>query len=425
MKSQRAPRLSRRARAAAKLRHWYEVTPAGIQDDWSGATSRCVLPEGALARFRTEHPEVSTTGARRVEEALLQWVRIEGRRPGTHDLPSRAVEALWKSLRQDESAWETFRDSLGIELHADLDAVTHWVPDDDSEPMRATWSDAFDDEVPFAGCPTLFIVDGEVGIADPTIELPAWENPPWAVSPAGPPQAGSEEHFRGLERLCGKHWLYLMLASLIDAPSVESEASSIEPGQSRARVLRSARSCPRCRSRNELHSREVVDERAHRSRRRPLRWLIAGAVAVAVAVAVAQFATVSRHAAQLRATAGVAYSVLRVGDCVRTLTGPAGLTPAVVDVVDCTASHTAEVYAVFTLRDGTYPGQHQVEAMAERGCDKRFFAYVANSVSETTLDVYYIYPTAEIWSEDHDREVLCTVESPGHPTTRSVRHSGL
>lgn len=35
--------------------------------------------------------------------------------------------------------------------------------------MRATWSDAFDDELPVAGFPALFIVDGEVGIAEVTI----------------------------------------------------------------------------------------------------------------------------------------------------------------------------------------------------------------------------------------------------------------
>ena len=150
--------------------HWDGESPAGIEDDWSEAASRAVIPDGAVERFGAEHPEVSAKGTRRVEWALLQWVRIEGRSPGTHELPSRAVEALWRSLRSDEGDWEIFRDSLGLELHPGLDALTHWVPQDDSEPMRATWSDAFDDELPFAGFPALFIVDGEVGIAEATID---------------------------------------------------------------------------------------------------------------------------------------------------------------------------------------------------------------------------------------------------------------
>lgn len=197
------------------LRYWYQETPDGIQDDWSEATSRAVIPYAARDRFRSAHPAVSMKGTRRVEEGLLQWVRIEGRSPGTHELPSQAVEALWRCLRSDEDDWAVFRDSLGIELDAGLDAVTRWIPDDDSELMRATWSDAFDDELPLTGYPTLFILDEEVGFADeataegardpddpseqdvppspvtfeiyepaktdpePVPERPIWENPSW------------------------------------------------------------------------------------------------------------------------------------------------------------------------------------------------------------------------------------------------------
>jgi len=165
-------RWSRRARAAEKLHYWYQATPAGIQDEWSEATSRVVIPESVLERFRTEHPEVSAKGSHRVVEAFLQWVRVEGRSPGTHELPSFAVEEFWRSLRRDDDDWEVFCDSLRIEVDAGLDGVTHWVPDDDSEAMRVTWSEAFDDEVPLTGYPTLFIVDREVGITDPMVDLP-------------------------------------------------------------------------------------------------------------------------------------------------------------------------------------------------------------------------------------------------------------
>jgi hypothetical protein len=443
MTRRREPQTSRRERAAEKLRYWYQASPAGVQDDWSDATARAVIPAGAVERFRSEHPEVSAKGARRVEQALLQWVRIEGRNAGTHALPSRAVEALWRSLRGEESDWETFRSSLGMQLDAGLDALTHWVPDDDSEPMRATWSDAFEDEVPLTGYPTLFIVDGEVGIVDPAIDLPdpdparspgtfdiyepamtdsgpvrgppARDAPLGAVSREGPTEQGSEERVRDLERLCLKHWLYLMLASLSDAPSSDAASGFIEAGNNRTTALLSALSCPRCRARNEFDPYEVIDQPAHPSRSRRSRWVVGGAVAVALGVALV--ATLAHHAA------GIDYSALRVGDCVRTMTGPSGFTPDLVEVVDCTDPHTAEVYATFSLREGSYPGKHRVEATAERGCDKRFFAYVRNSVSETTLDTYFAYPTKETWSRDDDREVLCTIESPD-PTTRSVRRSG-
>ena len=61
-----------------------DESPSGTKDDWSEATSRAVIPVAALERFWTEHPEVSARGSRQVELALWQWVRIEGRSPGTH-----------------------------------------------------------------------------------------------------------------------------------------------------------------------------------------------------------------------------------------------------------------------------------------------------------------------------------------------------
>lgn len=144
-----------------------DESPSGTKDDWSEATSRAVIPVAALERFWTEHPEVSARGSRQVELALWQWVRIEGRSPGTHALPSRAVEAMWRALRRDEADWEAFRDSLGIELDSGLDGSTRWVPDAGSESMSATRSDAFADELPFAGDPMLFTVDSVAGFAEP------------------------------------------------------------------------------------------------------------------------------------------------------------------------------------------------------------------------------------------------------------------
>ena len=116
----------------------------------------------------------SRRGASRVKTGVLQWVRIEGCSPGTHELPSRAVEALWSSLRSDEGDWEAFRDSPAIDLDAGLDALTRWVPDGDSEAMRATWSDALDDEMPLTRYPTF--VNPRCGVRDRRIVRPSTGN---------------------------------------------------------------------------------------------------------------------------------------------------------------------------------------------------------------------------------------------------------
>ena len=259
-----------------------------------------------------------------------------------------------------------------------------------------------------------------------------------------PTDGGREQQVRDLKCLCFKHWLYLMLASLMDAPSPESGIDQL--GSTRMDVMQAALSCPQCGARNELYlppaapttasmedarstgwpdpptPYEFPDQRAQRGRFVPFRRMIAAVVTVAIGVAAV--ATLGHHLAKEPTPSGVDITFLAVGDCVRDMALSDGLVAEVVDVVDCAQPHTDEVYATFKLRDGRYPGDHQVETLAGSGCDKRFAGYVGNSAARTALDIYPIIPTKEAWSLDHDQGVLCTVSSPGHPTKGSVRNSG-
>ena len=165
---------------------------------------------------------------------------------------------------------------------------------------------------------------------------------------------------------------------------------------------------------------ELLPQRPTRDRFTSIRRMVAGVVTIAYgALAV----TLAHHPADESITSGVAITTLAMGDCVRDMASSDGFAPDSVDVVDCARLHTDEVYATFALRDGTYPGDHRVEALADRGCVKRLAAYVGSSAARTTLDIYFVTPTKETWSLDHDRGVLCTVGSPDHPTKGSVRHS--
>lgn len=251
-----------------------------------------------------------------------------------------------------------------------------------------------------------------------------------------------DEQVSDLKCLCFKHWLSLMLASLMDAPSPESCVHQVE--SSRMDVLRAALSCSQCRARNELYlpraapgddqrsgfggsdpltPYELLDQEPTRGRFVSIRRVVAGVVIIAVGVVAV--ATLAHHPAiKPIASTGVSITSLTVGDCVRDMAASDGFAPEIVDVVACARLHTDEVYATFTLRDGVYPGDRQVETLAWRGCDTRFAAYVGNSSALTTLDTNVVTPTKEAWSFDHDRGVLCTVGSPGHPTKGSVRHSG-
>jgi hypothetical protein len=250
------------------------------------------------------------------------------------------------------------------------------------------------------------------------------------------------EQVSDLKRLCFKHWLRLMLASVMDAPSPDFGIDP--PDSTRMDVLRNALSCSQCRARNDrylppaapgdgqrssfggsdpLTPYELLDQQPTRNRFASIRRVVAEVVIITLGVVAV--ATLARHLANNPIIgSGVSITSLAVGDCVRDMTPSDGFAPEFVDVVGCARLHTDEVFATFTLRDGVYPGDHQVETLAGRGCDKRFAAFVGRSPARTTLDVNLVTPTKETWYLDHDRGVLCTVGSPGHPTKGSVRHSG-
>jgi hypothetical protein len=124
------------------------------------------VPEDAIQRFACSHPEVREELLHLVGDALLQWVRIEGRMlPHTyaHALPSRAVEALWQALRADLDDWAAFAASFPVDLGHLGSNPGHWMPGEPITPLRASWTDAFTDERPSGTTPLLFRVDAAIG----------------------------------------------------------------------------------------------------------------------------------------------------------------------------------------------------------------------------------------------------------------------
>lgn len=101
-----------------------------------------------------------------VGEALLQWVRIEGRMlPDTfaHALPSRAVQGLWLELKADPEEWAAFAAQFPADLGHLASDSGYWMPGEPIALLRATWTDAFADERPDGTTPLLFLVDAATG----------------------------------------------------------------------------------------------------------------------------------------------------------------------------------------------------------------------------------------------------------------------
>lgn len=102
--------------------------------------------------------------------------------------------------------------------------------------------------------------------------------------------------------------------------------------------------------------------------------------------------------------------LLERGDCLRRPEGPGEVT--VVDRVDCSLAHDAEVTGLTTLPDppGTPFDGQTIQAAAEVGCNGVFTNYTGETaVMSTGRRSSFIYPSAQDWERD-DRAVTFLVE---------------
>ena len=113
---------------------------------------------------------------------------------------------------------------------------------------------------------------------------------------------------------------------------------------------------------------------------------------------------------------------LNVGDCI----ADAALgTVTDVPVVPCTESHTGEVFSLFDLDDGDFPGTTEAQSIAQTECTGSAFTdYIGIAYADSIYDVNFLVPTQQTWDAIDDREVVCiAVPLDGSPLTKSVKDS--
>lgn len=114
---------------------------------------------------------------------------------------------------------------------------------------------------------------------------------------------------------------------------------------------------------------------------------------------------------------------LQLGDC---FNDPGSGEVESVIVVPCAESHDFEVYHVFTMDDGPYPGTDVIQAEWIDGCLGEFEPFVGISFDSSILDISAIFPTQQSWEELGDRVILCSVTAvDGAPRTGSARGSNV
>ena len=111
----------------------------------------------------------------------------------------------------------------------------------------------------------------------------------------------------------------------------------------------------------------------------------------------------------------VAVTTLQRGDCINGIQSSAAIED--LPVVPCTQPHEGEVYAVFELPAGPWPGDTAVQEQSEKRCKAEFKSYAPNAAD--SVDVLYLHPLRESWTRD--RGVTCVATDDRGTTTGSVR----
>ena len=106
---------------------------------------------------------------------------------------------------------------------------------------------------------------------------------------------------------------------------------------------------------------------------------------------------------------------LRPGECINSAGNGLNVT-----VLSCATPHDAEVFATFSLPQGSWPGASAVQQDAGNGCVSRLGGYLNPQLATAALSQEYVYPNQAAWQAG-ERTVVCEVSAVSGQLTGSVR----
>ncbi len=153
----------------------------------------------------------------------------------------------------------------------------------------------------------------------------------------------------------------------------------------------------------------------------PAGWLTATAAAVTGLVTLALLTgarlgatnptrgptAASRGTAAITSTIDVDFDQVKAGDCYN---NPPTDSPDTLPEVPCQHPHDAQVFFVFTMAAGAYPGDDAVDASADHTCGDRFAAL--DDQLTGPLDYTYFIPSSDAW-EAGSRTTQCAAARTG------------
>jgi hypothetical protein len=153
----------------------------------------------------------------------------------------------------------------------------------------------------------------------------------------------------------------------------------------------------------------------------PPRGLLVFGVLFAVVIVVAAVvgAAVALGGAGASPARGeVSAGKLAVGHCVDNLRASDDV--AGLPVLPCAQPHEGEVFAIFALPAGAYPGDEALGRSAQQECVRRFETYAPSSVADDQVELFYLHPSRLSWTAG-DRGVTCVATDPTTKRTGSLK----
>ncbi|MFJ2553176.1 DUF2510 domain-containing protein [Microbacterium sp. NPDC087591] len=107
----------------------------------------------------------------------------------------------------------------------------------------------------------------------------------------------------------------------------------------------------------------------------------------------------------------VPFDELAVGDCLPFVDYTGDDPIFELPVVPCDLPHTDEVYFIYQLDDGEFPGDDTLFEGAWDGCVAQFESFTGIAYEDSVLDFYSYQPTEYSWTRANDRTVQCIIFS--------------
>lgn len=106
-----------------------------------------------------------------------------------------------------------------------------------------------------------------------------------------------------------------------------------------------------------------------------------------------------------------------LGDCISNFNAEEQISE--LTVIPCEQEHDQEVFAVFEVPDGDFPGSETFQTQVESDCVGEFETFVGMAYNESALEIQWLEPTEESWAQG-DRELVCTVLDPSGPVSGTL-----